>query len=208
VKITAQALRYEKLEHTDMTDMIETETKTETETEMETEKTTEAEEREYVVFTRQNVRTEDMRKKSDISIEQLAEYLERFPGLSGIEKTLVEAQDEYAVNAILLLAIIRLESGNGRSSAAQTMNNLGGLIVFERSVRVFKSFDSRYDCIIYMARLLSGAYLTEGGRFFSGHTLPDISRRYSTASQEWTAKVAQIITEIQAGLDQIETAAT
>ena len=159
---------------------------------------------EYVVFTKENIETEDMRKKSDLDEQKLTEYMKRYPGLSGIEKTLMEIQDEYNVNAILILAIVRLESGNGRSNIAQTRNNLGGIVVTERSVAVYKSFDSKDECVIYMAKLLSESYLTEGGRFFSGYTLTDISKRYSAASVKWTELVKQLMYEIQLGIDMIE----
>ena len=153
--------------------------------------------REYAVFTQGNITTQDMRKKSDIDANKLAEYMKRFPNLSGIEKTLIEVQEEYSVNALLLLAIIRLESGNGRSVIAQNRNNLGGIIGWEKSVRVFKTFDTKNDCIIYMAKLLSEHYLTDGGRFFSGYSLRAISKRYSASPDNWTELVAALILEIQ-----------
>jgi len=159
---------------------------------------------EYIVFTKENVRTEDMRKKSQLDEQKLTEYMKKFPSLSGIEQTLLELQEQYNINALLILAIIRLESGNGKSNIAQTRNNLGGFIGWERSVRVFKSFDSREECLIYMANLLSEHYLTDGGRFYSGYTLSAISKRYSEEPENWTDLVAPLILEIQAGIENIK----
>ena len=155
---------------------------------------------EYVLFSdRDSIRTEDMRKKSQVTKEQFKIYLQRFPNLSGIEGTLIEAQELYNVNAILMLAIIRLESGNGGSSLARNQNNLGGITAPRNSVTVYRSFDSKGDCVIYMAQLLGEQYLSEGGRFFSGYTLDDINKRYS-ASSAWSAKVSDIMYEIQGRL--------
>lgn len=153
----------------------------------------------YVTFTeKSSIKTEDMRKKSQISEEDLKEYLSRFPDLAGIETALIEAQEEYGVNAILLLAIIRLESGNGRSNLAASKNNLGG-IVSSDSVTAYSSFDTKNDCVEYMAQLLSEDYLTDGGRFFSGYTLADIAKRYSV-SKVWSDLICDLMYEIQFGL--------
>jgi len=159
---------------------------------------------EYVVFTEKNIKTEDMRKKSNLDRTKLSEYMKKFPNLSGIEDTLLEMQDEYKVNALLILAIVRLVSGNGKSQIAQSKNNLGGIITYEKSVRVYKSFDSRSDCVIYMAKLLSENYLTEGGKYHSGYTLTDIAKKYSASSDQWSDYVTDLIYEIQISIDGIK----
>ena len=164
---------------------------------------TAAADKEYVIFTEKNIKTEDMRKKSKLDEKKLSEYMKKFPNLSGIEETLIEVQDEYKVNALLILAIVRLESGNGKSSIAKSRNNLGGIIGWEKSVRVYKSFDSRSDCVIYMAKLLSESYLTEGGKYHSGYTLPDIAKRYSAAPDKWCELVKELIYEIQEGINAV-----
>jgi len=152
---------------------------------------------EYVIFSdKNNIKTQDMRKKSQVSEEQLRVYLQRFPNLSGIEGALIEAQDIYNVNAILMLSIIRLESGNGKSNLARNQNNLGGITAPRNSVTAFRSFDSKRDCVIYMAKLLGEQYLNETGRFFNGYTLLDINKKYS-ASTAWSTKVSEIMYEIQ-----------
>jgi len=151
----------------------------------------------YVIFTENNIKTEDMRKKSSLDEEKLSEYLNKFPNLSGIEEALISAQEEYNVNAILLLAIVRLESGNGGSSLAKSKNNLGGLVSSGKTVTVYKSFDTKSDCVTYMAELLSENYLTEGGKYYNGYTLNDIAKSYSTSSATWCSLVTDLIYEIQ-----------
>jgi len=160
----------------------------------------------YIIFTQQNIKTEDMRKKSKLDIDTLEEYMKKFPNLSGIEDTLIDIQDEYNVNALLVLAIARLESGNGKSKIAQSKNNLGGITTLNKSnksIRAYKSFDSKTDCIIYMAKLLSENYLTDGGKYFNGYTLDDIAKKYSTSSDIWSGLVEDLIYEIQIGLSEI-----
>ena len=156
---------------------------------------------EYIIFTEKNIKTEDMRKKSDLDEKKLSEYMKKFPNLSGIEETLIKIQEDYNVNAMLILAIVRLESGNGKSQIAKSRNNLGGIIGYEKSVRVYKTFDTRSDCVIYMAQLIGENYLTEGGKYYSGYTLPDIAKRYSASPDKWSELVKELICEIQAGID-------
>ena len=163
-----------------------------------------AKEREYVIFTEKNIKTEDMRKKSDLSGEKLSEYLRKFPNLLGIEEALISAQEDYAVNAMLILAIIRLESGNGKSRLATSKNNLGGLVAKRgKTATVYQSFSTKSDCVEYMARLLSNHYLTEGGKFFKGYTLGDIAKTYCTSSEKWTNLVSSLIYEIQKAMDNL-----
>lgn len=163
-----------------------------------------AKEREYVIFTEKNIKTEDMRKKSDLSEEQLSEYLQKFPKLLGIEEALISAQEDYEVNAMLILAIIRLESGNGKSRLATSKNNLGGLVARRgRTATVYQSFNTKDDCVEYMARLLSNHYLTEGGKFFKGYKLGDIAKTYCTTSERWTNLVSSLIYEIQKSIDNL-----
>ena len=156
---------------------------------------------EYVDFTENNIKTTDLRKKSRLDQIKFSEYMKKFPSLSGIEDTLLEIQDEYNVNAILILAIVRLESGNGKSEIAKSRNNIGGIIVYEDSVRVYKSFSAQSECVTYMANLLSKHYLTEGGKYFSGYTLTAIAQRYSTLPDVWSDRIANMIYEIQKGID-------
>jgi len=158
----------------------------------------------YIVFTEKNIKTQDMRKKSELDKNKLSEYMKKFPKLSGIEDTLIEVQETYNVNALLILAIVRLESGNGKSRIAQSKNNLGGIIVSQKSVAVYKSFDTRSDCVIYMAKLLSEKYLTEGGKYHNGYTLTDIAKSYSGSPTKWSDLVKELIYEIQKSLDKIK----
>ena len=158
-----------------------------------------AKEREYVIFTEKNIKTEDMRKKSDLSGEKLSEYLRKFPNLLGIEEALISAQEDYAVNAMLILAIIRLESGNGKSQLAKSKNNLGGI----KAAAVYRSFDSKNDCVEYMAKLLSTHYLTDGGKYYKGYTLNDIAKTYCASSEKWTNLVKDLIYEIQTSINKL-----
>ena len=151
----------------------------------------------YAVFSDRNeIKSMDMRQRTQVTEERLRDYLQRFPYLLGIEGALIEAQDRYNVNLIMMLAIIRLESGNGRSAIARNQNNLGGIRAPAGSVTAWRSFDSQRDSVMFIGRLLGQQYLTEGGRFFNGYTLPDINRLYAESSC-WAGKVRDIMYEIQ-----------
>ena len=57
------------------------------------------------------------------------------------------------------------------------------------------TFDSKADCVEYMASLLGTKYLTDGGRLYSGKTARDVARRYCEQSSSWTAAIENLMEE-------------
>ena len=81
---------------------------------------------------------------------------------------------------VVLAAICVHESGWGRSKLARERNNLAGLGAYDgREYACGMTFDSRADCIMFLARLL---------RDRPG-TLEQVGAWYA-ADPEWAAKVA------------------
>ena len=152
-------------------------------------------------ITRSNVSGYDLRQPALSDHAALEAYINAYPGLCGFDMPdlLLECQSEYGVNAIFLLAIIRLESGNGSSSLARSRGNLGG-IVAAGVYRDFTSEGGRAACLVYMAQLLGGNYLTPGGRYFSGDTVRDVAPTYA-AGPDWADAVEQLMVEIQASVE-------
>ena len=98
--------------------------------------------------------------------------------LAGIGEALVEAEQATGINALILAAICAHESGWGRSKLARERNNLAGLGAYGPGLGM--TFDTRADCIDYLARLLAGrpGTLTEIGRWYA-------------EDPRWAAKVAE-----------------
>jgi hypothetical protein len=155
-----------------------------------------------VLFTPDGIMAEDMRAPSETNIRRLGGYLERFPGLDGLAPSIIDAQERYGVNAVLLLAIIRLESGNGTSTIAHRQNNIAGIVSTRSTPErlIYVTFESKEACVAYLARLLSRQYLSVEGRFHRGYTLEDIAKSYSEAPEFWANAVAELMLEIQRGV--------
>jgi beta-N-acetylglucosaminidase len=109
-----------------------------------------------------------------------AERLERVladTGLAGLGQAFYGAEKAYGVNGVVLAAICAHESGWGASRLARERNNLAGLGAYSAGMGM--AFESRADCIEYLARLLAGR----------PGTLAEVGRWYAE-DPGWAAKVA------------------
>lgn len=102
-------------------------------------------------------------------------------GLEGIGAALVQAENVYGINALVLAAICAHESGWGSSRLAREKCNLAGLGAYdgaEYSAGI--TFDSRAASIFFLAQLL---------RDKPGTCLAEIGAWYAT-DPRWAEKVA------------------
>ncbi len=88
-------------------------------------------------------------------------------GLAGLGQAFYGAEKKHGVNGVILAAICIHESGWGRSKLARDKGNLAGLGAFRPGLGM--TFESRADCIDYLARLLAGkpGTLTEVGAWYA-----------------------------------------
>ena len=99
-----------------------------------------------------------------------AERLDRVlwgTGLAGLGQAFYGAEKDNGINALVLAAICAHESGWGTSRLARERNNLAGLGAYSAGMGM--AFESRADCIDYLARLLAGrpGTLTEVGAWYA-----------------------------------------
>ena len=99
-----------------------------------------------------------------------AERLDRVlwgTGLAGLGQAFYGAEKAYGVNGVILAAICYHESAGGTSRLARERNNLAGLGAYGPGLGM--TFDTRADCIDYLARLLAGrpGTLTEVGAWYA-----------------------------------------
>lgn len=117
-------------------------------------------------------------------------------GLNGVLKdyadVFLEAEAEYNVNAVFLAAVAALESGWGSSWLAQNKNNLYGW----KGNGGYRYFDSKTECIMFVARNLRNTYLTPGGGCFRGYEVEDIERNYCPGGG-WASQVRGIMSMIK-----------
>lgn len=124
-----------------------------------------------------------------MSETELADQLHE---MSGLAADFLDAEAETGVNAVLLASIAALESGWGTSWAAETRNNLFGIMAADGSLR---RFESKRECIMYSAQLLADEYLSEDGSYYEGGTLESVAGIYCE-SDGWAEKVQEIMVMI------------
>lgn len=117
-------------------------------------------------------------------------------GMAGLGEALAFAEQSTGVNAVVLAGIIALESDWGQSSIARDKNNLAGICAYSGSAYASaKSFDSQFDCVLYLANMLETNYLTSGGKYYHGDNLIAIGKCYAE-DPAWSKKVAVRMSQI------------
>lgn len=125
---------------------------------------------------------------SGFTADELDKALEG-TALEGLGQAYKDAEDNYRVNAIFLMAIANHESAKGTSRIARDKNNLFGFTANDSDpYNLSTTFDSKADCIDYVARFLEKNYLTEGGSYYNGVSAEAVNLKYASDSQ-WAEKV-------------------
>ena len=133
----------------------------------------------------------NLRVASNATESQLNQILRGSP-LENYGWIFLTAERDNAVNALILIGIIRKESNLGRSNAGP--NNIAGI----RGGGGWASFSSMEECINFLARLLNERYLTVGGAFYNGLHLEGVNIRYAVTpggspNWEWSSGIRTIV---------------
>lgn len=116
--------------------------------------------------------------------------------LAGTGAAFIQAETDYGVNAVFLAALAVHESGFGSSSLARNKCNLFGWGASDgNAYGGAASFNSYQDCINQVGAAIASQYLSPGGRYYSGPTLPDVNRIYCTTS-DWSYDVSSLMLKI------------
>lgn len=137
----------------------------------------------------------NLRTASNLDETEVHEHLKRFEGLNSksLASSITNAEDEFSINAVFLMAIIRLESGNGTSWLAYNNNNLGGV----SNGKSYRKFETKEQCVLYMAQLLSEEYLDENGLWYGGGSTTKDINKYYCELPNWHKKINSLMIEIQ-----------
>ena len=119
--------------------------------------------------------------------------------MQGLEKYFIQAEKETGINAIYLAGLAVHESGWNTSKFAEKRNNLFGWQAYDNDLDKTKYFNSKGECILFVAERIKTLYLNENGMFHSGYTIESISSRYAS-DKEHSKKVYKNIEKI---LDKI-----
>ncbi len=107
----------------------------------------------------------------------------------GLEETILEVEEQYGINALFTIAVMKLESGNGKSRLAKSKNNLFGLnaISGDAHNKAF-SFETKGDSVRKFGQLLSKNYVGKGYT-----TIEKIATKYCPANSKWSRLVKNIM---------------
>ena len=127
--------------------------------------------------------------------------------LEGLGVDFKKAEDETGVNAILLMAIAKHESGNGTSLLANEKNNLFGFNAIDQDpINAASKFKTKGESIMHVAKFLKENYLKKGARFYNGISTEGIGKLYAT-DPAWSKKVSNMMIEVsQNMMDEYERA--
>ncbi len=121
----------------------------------------------------------DVSKPSGVTVDDLKKVTSH--GLVGLEQAFWQAEQDYGINCLFVMAIAAIESGNGTiNGVGNNMFGWGGGYI---------RFDSKAEGIDVVARGLARNYLTPGAGLYSGNTISSVNKRYA-ASSTWDDKVA------------------
>lgn len=125
----------------------------------------------------------DLRTPSELTAEELRSGLKK--DLVDLAEDFIAAEEKYGINAVFLAALAAFESGWGRHCFRE--NNLfgwGG-----------KSFETKSECVDFVASKLAEHYLSEDGKYYHGMNLYGVNRSYN-GSDIWVENVAAIMAKI------------
>lgn len=105
-----------------------------------------------------------------------------------LEEAVLEIEEQYGINAYFTIAVMKLESGNGKSRLARVKNNLFGLNATGGSNEQAYSFETKADSVRKFGSLISGKYVDQGYT-----TVEKVARKYCPANSKWPSLVKNIM---------------
>ena len=142
----------------------------------------------------------DLRTKSNLTESDLEKAFKN-TGMAGLGKYFVQAEKEYGVNALYLASLGANESAWGTSDFAKERNNLFGWQSYDSNLNATKYFETKGDGVLVVAKSLSKNYLTEGGCYFNGYTMKDVSKKYAS-DKEHSTKIYSVMKTIVSRIEK------
>ncbi len=132
------------------------------------------------------VADQDMRTKTGYSAEELEKCLSG--RMCGLGEAFAQAEDDWHVNALFMIAICQLEAGpDANSGLAVSRNNMAGM----QGSGGYMYYDSLEACIDYLAKRLSQDYLRPGSSYYHGSTINGVCVTYCNSSAHWINSVTR-----------------
>lgn len=131
-----------------------------------------------------------VKSDSKLSEEHIAQILEgTLLADHGLEKTILEIEQDYGINAYFTIAVMKIESGHGKSKIAKEKNNLFGLNAIDSDAyNKAYSFKTMGESVLKFGQLISEHYIDKGYT-----SVEKVASKYCKANPKWSALVMSIM---------------
>ncbi|TVY00984.1 SH3 domain-containing protein [Paenibacillus cremeus] len=107
----------------------------------------------------------------------------------GLESAILEIEKQYGINSFFTIAVMKLESGHGKSQLARTKNNLFGLNALDSDAyNKALTFSTKGDSVIAFGHIISEYYIDMGLT-----SIEKVARKYCGANTNWPSLVKSIM---------------
>ncbi|MDR6882218.1 glucosaminidase domain-containing protein [Bacillus sp. 3255] len=134
--------------------------------------------------------TSKVKSASGLTEEHIAKIIENtaLEG-QGLEKPILEIEEMYGINSYFTIAVMKLESGHGKSQLARTKNNLFGLnAVDSDAYNKAISFKTKGDSVKKFGEIISAFYFDKGLT-----SVEKVAGKYCQANSKWPSLVKSIM---------------
>ena len=131
-----------------------------------------------------------VKSDSKLTIKHITEIFEgTLLADHGLEETIIEIEREYGINAYFTIAVMKLESGHGKSKIARNKNNLFGLNAIDGDAynKAF-SFKTKGESVRKFGQLISDNYIDKGYT-----SIEKVAKKYCNANPKWSSLVMSIM---------------
>ena len=140
----------------------------------------------------------DLTELSNANVARLNDMI-KDSKLKGLGASYKQAEEEYGVNAIFLIALTAQESGWGTSRRAIEDNNLSGFEVYTPQSRG-AIFNTKHESIMTTGKLLGEEYLSKGGQYYKGKDIYTVNETYCPVEgHKWANNIVNIAKELMKG---------
>lgn len=106
----------------------------------------------------------------------------------GLEDAVLEVEEKYGINAYFTIAVMKLESGNGKSRLARVKNNLFGLNATGGNNEQAYSFETKADSVHKFGQLIAEKYVDKGLT-----TIEKVGQKYCPSNEKWADLIVRIM---------------
>ena len=131
-----------------------------------------------------------IKSESGLSEEHIAQIFEGSPlANKDLEKAILDIEQEYGINAYFTIAVMKLESGHGKSKIAKDKNNLFGLNAIDGDAyNKAYSFKTKGDSVRKFGQIISENYVDKGYT-----SIKEVGGKYCKANPKWPSLVMKIM---------------